>query len=138
MTAATARLAPGQRVPLPAPARLLRLELRRNPMLWMLPLLAVLFWLGVYRPSMADPPYLYRPVTQVVRFKGFWPWVPWLLVWLSLPPAPDSCRFCDRAGGSRGAQRPRSGAVGVLDAAARERIMRGGRGREVLGGAVGG
>ena len=57
MTATTARLAPGRRVPLPAPARLLRLELRRNPMLWMLPLLAVLFWLGVYRPSMANPPF---------------------------------------------------------------------------------
>ena len=57
MTAATAGLAPGRRVPLAAPARLLRLELRRNPMLWMLPLLVVLFWLGVYRPSMANPPF---------------------------------------------------------------------------------
>jgi hypothetical protein len=44
-------------VPLAAPARLLRLELRRNPMVWMLPLLAVLFWLGVYRPAMANPPF---------------------------------------------------------------------------------
>ena len=57
MTAATAGVAPARRVPLAAPARLLRLELRRNPMLWMLPLLVALFWLGVYRPSMANPPF---------------------------------------------------------------------------------
>lgn len=57
MTAATAGVAPARRVPLAAPARLLRLELRRNPMLWVLPLLAVLFWLGAYRPSMANPPF---------------------------------------------------------------------------------
>jgi hypothetical protein len=56
MTAALAP-APSRRVPLAAPARLLRLELRRNPMVWLLPLLAVLFWLGVYRPAMANPPF---------------------------------------------------------------------------------
>jgi hypothetical protein len=44
-------------IPVAAPARLLRLELRRNPMVWMLPLLVVLFWLGVYRPAMANPPF---------------------------------------------------------------------------------
>jgi hypothetical protein len=44
-------------MPLAAPARLLRLELRRNPMLWLLPLLAVLFWLGIYRVAMANPPF---------------------------------------------------------------------------------
>jgi hypothetical protein len=38
------------------PGRLLRLELRRNPMLWMLPLLGVLFWFSIYLPSMAFPP----------------------------------------------------------------------------------
>jgi hypothetical protein len=37
-------------------ARLLRIELRRNAMLWMLPLLAALFWFSTYRPSMALPP----------------------------------------------------------------------------------
>jgi hypothetical protein len=37
-------------------ARLLRLELRRTAMLWMLPLLAALFWFSTYRPSMALPP----------------------------------------------------------------------------------
>jgi hypothetical protein len=56
MTAALAP-APSRRVPLAAPARLLRLELRRAPMLWLLPLLAALFWLGVYRPAMANPPF---------------------------------------------------------------------------------
>jgi hypothetical protein len=49
--------APSRRVPLAAPARLLRLELRRTPMLWLLPLLAALFWVGVYRPAMANPPF---------------------------------------------------------------------------------
>jgi hypothetical protein len=40
----------------PGPARRLRLELRRNPMPWTLPLLAVLFWLSTYRQAMSDPP----------------------------------------------------------------------------------
>ncbi|MET7959728.1 hypothetical protein ABZ356_02130 [Micromonospora zamorensis] len=35
---------------------LLRLEMRRSAMLWMLPLLTVLFWFITYRPSMASPP----------------------------------------------------------------------------------
>ncbi len=46
-----------RRVPLAAPGRLLRLELRRSPMLWMLPLLAVAFWFSTYRPSMTNPPF---------------------------------------------------------------------------------
>jgi hypothetical protein len=46
-----------RRVTLPATARLLRLELRRNIMPWLLPLLAVLFWLVTYRPAMANPPF---------------------------------------------------------------------------------
>lgn len=37
------------------PGRLLRLELRRNAMLWMLPLLIVLFWALTYRDTMALP-----------------------------------------------------------------------------------
>jgi hypothetical protein len=60
-TAPTAAAAPARRphprrVTLPGPARLLRLELRRNIMPWMLPLLAVLFWFATYRPAMANPP----------------------------------------------------------------------------------
>jgi hypothetical protein len=42
-------------VPLTA-ARLLRIELRRNPMPWILPLIALLFWFDSYRPSTTQPP----------------------------------------------------------------------------------
>jgi hypothetical protein len=35
--------------------RLLRLELRRNPMMWMVPVAAALFWFDAYRRSMAFP-----------------------------------------------------------------------------------
>jgi hypothetical protein len=41
---------------LPAWGRLLLLELRRNAMVWMVPLAAALFWVVVYRRSMALPP----------------------------------------------------------------------------------
>ena len=41
---------------LSAAGRLLRLELRRNAMPWMLPLIAALFWFLTYRRSMALPP----------------------------------------------------------------------------------
>jgi hypothetical protein len=60
MTAATAPAVP--RPPHDAarakvvPGRLLRLELRRNAMLWMLPVAAVLFWYNGYREIMAVPP----------------------------------------------------------------------------------
>jgi len=42
-------------VPLTA-ARLLRVELRRNAMPWVLPLIAALFWFDSYRPSTGQPP----------------------------------------------------------------------------------
>jgi hypothetical protein len=38
-----------------AVARLLRLELRRSAMLWMLPAVGVLFWYNAFRESMAEP-----------------------------------------------------------------------------------
>jgi hypothetical protein len=60
MTAATAPVtAPRSwRVPSAAgPARLLRLELRRSPMLWLLPVLAALFYVSTYRPAMDNPPF---------------------------------------------------------------------------------
>ena len=41
---------------LAAAARLLRLELRHNAMLWMLPVAVALFWLTTYRKTMAMPP----------------------------------------------------------------------------------
>ena len=62
MTAATdapARPRPARAagaVPLTA-ARLLRIELRRNAMPWILPLIAALFWFDSYRPSTAMPPF---------------------------------------------------------------------------------
>ena len=47
-------------VPLALPWRLLRLELRRNAMPWLLPVLAVLMWYSPYRVSME-----YAPVWQL-------------------------------------------------------------------------
>jgi hypothetical protein len=57
----TAPVLPGRpvramRLPLGAARRLLRLELRRNAMLWMLPLVAGLFWFLTFRRTMALPP----------------------------------------------------------------------------------
>ena len=47
------------RTRLTLPGRLLRLELRRNAMIWMLPLIAVLFWLDAYHKSgLIGPDYL--------------------------------------------------------------------------------
>jgi hypothetical protein len=45
-----------QAAPLRSAARLLRLELRRNAMPLMLPLIAALFWFDSYRPSTGQPP----------------------------------------------------------------------------------
>jgi hypothetical protein len=47
---------PARRKPGLAAARLLRLELRRNAMLWMLPVAVGLFWFTTYRKTMAMPP----------------------------------------------------------------------------------
>jgi hypothetical protein len=57
-TAAPARPAPrlSRAVPLTA-ARLLRIELRRSAMPWILPLIAVLFWFDSYRFGAGTPPY---------------------------------------------------------------------------------
>jgi hypothetical protein len=61
MTAATSapvrRPAPrtARSIPLTT-ARLLRLELRRNAMPWILPLIAAAFWFDSYRPSTTQPP----------------------------------------------------------------------------------
>src|SRR5215470_913408 len=46
----------GGAVPLAA-ARLLRIELRRNAMPWVLPLIAALFWFDSYRQSGGQPPF---------------------------------------------------------------------------------
>src|SRR5260370_9730175 len=59
----TAAIAPAPSRPMPiarrpglAAARLLRLELRHNAMLWMLPVTIALFWLVTYRKTMTMPP----------------------------------------------------------------------------------
>src|ERR1700759_433503 len=50
-------------------------------------------------------------------------------------PGPDSCRVLRAGGRVRGrAKRPRSGAVGALDASTRERIIVGGRAGSLMGG----
>ncbi len=57
-TEAPARPAPGRTSRLAPPVsflRLLRIELRRNSMPFVLPLIAVLFWFDSYRPSTAQP-----------------------------------------------------------------------------------
>jgi hypothetical protein len=53
---AFSRPAPASRGPLRAAARLLRLELRRNAMPWLLPVAIGLFWLTSYRKAIAMPP----------------------------------------------------------------------------------
>jgi hypothetical protein len=53
---AAPRLMRGRRPPGLAAGRLLRLELRRNAMMWMAPVAVGLFWYDAYRQSMALPP----------------------------------------------------------------------------------
>ena len=60
----------------PTAARLLRLELRNNAMLWMLPVAGALFWLTTYRKVMAMPPLwnLRAPAMQTGALLAFvWP-----------------------------------------------------------------
>jgi hypothetical protein len=91
----------------------------------------------------AEPPYLYRPTLQVVQrwlIRRGLPWFGRALI-CSLPPVAAVC--CERAGGSRTGREPgrRSRRLeGVLDAAARERIIarRAGQGGPGLGVFAGG
>jgi hypothetical protein len=55
-TRAPARSGPVTRRPRLAAARLLRLELRHNAMLWMMPVAIALFWFTAERKTMAAPP----------------------------------------------------------------------------------
>jgi len=48
------------------PARLLRIELRRNTMIWMLPLLAVAFWFDCYHWVSADTPVWYPRAAELL------------------------------------------------------------------------
>lgn len=67
-----------------AAGRLLRLELRRNAMIWMLPLLAVLFWLDTYRRATGQPPlWTVRGMTMQWRaLLVFLPFVAGVAAWM--------------------------------------------------------
>jgi hypothetical protein len=69
-----------------AAARLLRIELRRNAMPWVLPLIAVLFWFDSYRPSTGQPPlYLLRTfwnMGQGHTIIDFGPFVAGVAAWM--------------------------------------------------------
>ncbi|MEU5940158.1 hypothetical protein ABZ807_13385 [Micromonospora sp. NPDC047548] len=85
VTQVPTRPARARRVPLAAAGRLLRLELRRNVMLWMLPIVAALFWLITYRPAMAYPPlWNVRAMTmQTTALAIFVPTVVGVAAWLA-------------------------------------------------------
>ncbi len=72
-----------RRVPLAAAGRLLRLELRRNVMLWMLPLVAALFWFITYRPAHGATPVVERPRDEPCRPP---PWRSSSRPWSARPP----------------------------------------------------
>ncbi|MBV9793634.1 MAG: hypothetical protein JO016_06795 [Actinobacteria bacterium] len=66
--------------------RLLRIELRRNSMPWLLPLIAVLFWFDSYRPSASVPPlYVLRTfwnLGQGHTIIDFGPFVAGVAAWM--------------------------------------------------------
>ena len=72
-------------VPLNA-ARLLRVELRRNAMPWMLPLIAALFWFDSYRPSTGTSPLYglrtYWNMGQGHTILDFGPFVAGVAAWM--------------------------------------------------------
>jgi hypothetical protein len=79
--ARTARLAPSLSF-----LRLLRIELRRSTMPWLLPLIAVLFWFDSYRPSTGQAPlYVLRTfwnMGQGHTIIDFGPWVAGVAAWM--------------------------------------------------------
>lgn len=90
MTAATAparhRPADASRVAPRRAARLLWIELRRNPMPLILPLIAALFWFDSYRPSTGQPPiYVLRTfwnMGQGATIIDFGPLVAGMAAWI--------------------------------------------------------
>jgi hypothetical protein len=76
--------------------------------------------------TLAEPPYLHPSVTARVRCEADAVAVVLVRACLRLLPSLIAAGFCERAGGSGGAQRPHGGAAGALDAIVRERIMPGG------------
>jgi hypothetical protein len=83
MTAVAAPSRAG-RVRLMPPGRLLRLELRRNPMPWMVPLLAVLIWFDTYQTTMSFPPYWIQRamILQTHAVSDFQPFVVGVAAWM--------------------------------------------------------
>ncbi|MFF5225345.1 hypothetical protein [Dactylosporangium sp. NPDC000521] len=88
-------------------ARLLRLELRRNAMVWMLPLLGALFWLVAFRRSVAYPPLWNIRATsmQTAAVSVFAPSVVGVAAWI-------------------GSREGRHGMTGLLSSTARPRWAR--------------
>jgi hypothetical protein len=66
---------PASRAPIGAAARLLRLELRRNAMMWMLPWTVALFWLLTYRTVGTLPP-MWNVRTMAMQSGAFAVFVP--------------------------------------------------------------
>ena len=67
------------------PGRLLRLELRRSAMLWMLPIVGVLFWLGIYRRAMDAAPLWSFRIMRLERdyaLQAFGPFVAGAAAWM--------------------------------------------------------
>jgi hypothetical protein len=67
------------------PGRLLRLELRRSAMLWMLPIVGVLFWLGIYRRAMDAEPLWSLRIMRLERdhaLQAFGPFVAGAAAWM--------------------------------------------------------
>ena len=58
-----------------AAGRLLRLELRRNAMIWVMPLLALLFWFDTYRRSTALPP-LWTVRSMAMQWRAMFEFMP--------------------------------------------------------------
>jgi hypothetical protein len=86
-----ARSGPAQaaRAPWPWPARLLRLELRRSAMLWVVPLVVALFWFDTYRSAMT---FTATPLWSVRTFflqKGNAPSSTSRRSWRAWPPGWD-------------------------------------------------
>jgi hypothetical protein len=74
------------RRPVTRPGRLLRLELRRNAMPWILPLIALLFWFDSYRPGSILPPLwslrTFYSLGQAHALIDFGPFVAGVAAWM--------------------------------------------------------
>jgi hypothetical protein len=91
---------------LPTAARLLRIELRRSAMPWILPVIAVLFWFDSYRFGTGTPPYwvlrTFWNMGQGRAFMDFAPFVAGVAAWIG--SRDGRCRTADLV---TGAVRPR-------------------------------